>query len=149
MASSASAFFSEVVAPGRAHLGESFKYQELRSDLDVWRDGKLLTRERQLVRPRDGLLAMQLGGYSHFGSAYVLDSKSRAAGIEEAGLEDHVVVSSSELTSGGRCIRSLGYRAFDLELAFERIAARLLDSHRVPPVCDRTGHARSVAIPQA
>jgi len=51
MAGSARLLLTEIIAPGRVHRGELFAYDELRSNLDLWRDGTLLARERQILRP--------------------------------------------------------------------------------------------------
>ena len=119
MAAGARLFLAEALTPGRAHQGELFAYQELRSDLDVWREGRLIARERQLLRPAEGHLPARLGPYRHFGSAYLMgghmpDLDWAGYGVE-AGL--------SELASAGDyCLRVLGQRAYEVEAALASAA---------------------------
>lgn len=91
---------------------------------------------------------MRLSGFSHFGSAYVLGCEAGAVDIEEWSPEERLILSSSELGDGGHCIRALGHRAYDLELAFG-IAARLIHPTGVAPVSEGTSQARAVAATQA
>lgn len=108
LAQDARLFLAEIVSPGRAHRGELFTYRELRSDLDVWQDGRLVARERQLLQPANGLVPQQLGGHTHYASAYVF-------GPELPPLPDVPLLGVSELASGGHCLRALGSRSCDLE----------------------------------
>ena len=112
-------FLAEIVAPGRVHQcgqGELWAYDELRLDTDVRCDGLLAARERQCIRPTGADLRTQLGGNTHFGSAYVFGAELDAGQEEDC--------AASRLAFGGTCERFLGASAFEIEDAIQRTAAQ-------------------------
>ncbi len=54
--SSASLLYFDWIAPGRVAMGEVFGYQNLRWELDLSLDGKLIARERYHLQPADDSL---------------------------------------------------------------------------------------------
>ncbi|HLY67260.1 MAG TPA: urease accessory protein UreD [Chloroflexota bacterium] len=121
MAGSAHVLLAEAVAPGRAHRGELFAYDELRSDLDVWCDGSLIARERQVLRPRASMLCAHLGPYGYFASAYALGPETLRFDCASLPISPTVPWGVSELARGGVCMRLLGQRMFDLEQALANL----------------------------
>ena len=142
IASTANLLLAEALAPGRTLRGELFAYNEFRSDLDVWRAGQLVARERQRVRPEEGLVAVQLGPHGYAASAYILGPAAAEPTLEfeqPPGVE----LCTLALAYGGRCARLFGQRAIDLELALASVRDAWLRAGdgRDPfgPVPPRTG----------
>ena len=121
LATSSSVAVSDGITAGRMHSGEWLAYDELRMDLDVWRDGRLAARERQSITPGQDDVAGQLGPYSCHASAYFLGPDVR---LPSTGLDspDDLLVGTSELAGGGFCARVLGQRACEVESALARLA---------------------------
>lgn len=69
---SASLLFFEWIAPGRVAMGETFLYQNLRWELDLMSDGKLLARERFDLNPSDSSLEALKARFpaAHYVSVY-------------------------------------------------------------------------------
>jgi urease accessory protein len=111
---------SDTLSPGRVHSGEQFAYRRVRSELDVWRDGLLLARERALVEPDPALRTALFGQFSHVSSAYVF-GPARPPCLEAG---PNTRVGSSELARGGWYIRALADRASTLDELFGQLQAQ-------------------------
>ena len=100
--------------------GEDFAYRQVRLDIDVCCAGKLMARERALVRPDPALRQAQFGDFSHTAGMYVLGQGEPPTPESE----DSVRVGVSELAHGGWYVRALANRAADLEASLGRLHAR-------------------------
>ena len=111
---------SEPAAPGRAHLGEHFAYDELLLDLDIWQDGVLTARDRHRVRP-GGQPLPHLGPSTHFASLYAIGPGASALESHFAArpVSDALASGMSELAHGGRYAWLLANRAYDLQTALD------------------------------
>jgi urease accessory protein len=112
--------FAEVLAPGRARFGEEFAYAQVRLELDVWRDSKLVARERALVRPDAGLRSAQFGTATHTAGLYMLGPGQPPL----ADLAANPSVGWTALAHGGRHLRAVANRAAELDDLLQLLATR-------------------------
>ena len=108
---------AEVLSPGRVTHGEAFAYRQVRLDLDVLCAGRLVARERALIRPDEAVRQAQFGAFSHTATVYVLGAG--AAPVPEPAAVARVGV--SELAQGGWYVRALASRAADVEASVSRV----------------------------
>jgi urease accessory protein len=110
---------AEALAAGRVQHGEQFAFTQVRLDLDVWRAGELVARERALVRPDRAVQAAQFGAATHTAGVYLL---GRGEPSIECGRAD-TLVGRTPLASGGWYVRALSNRAAALDDVLQRLHA--------------------------
>lgn len=108
---SASLLYFDWLAPGRVAMGEIFAYQNLRWELDLTLDGRLIARERYDLRPDDDSLQALRGGFpaAHYLSVYaagVMAANWPAAALD-ALHNEAVYLGHGPLTGGVQVIRAL------------------------------------------
>ena len=124
IAASSRVLIAEGMTAGRMHAGEWLAYEELRMDLDIWRDGGLVARERQAIQPAAQVIQGQLGPYSCHASTYLLGPRAACTSSAWAPpFGEGVLLGASELAAGGMCARVLGQRAHDVEAALAGLAS--------------------------
>ncbi|HSI85676.1 MAG TPA: urease accessory protein UreD [Candidatus Methylacidiphilales bacterium] len=74
VASDASLLFFEWLSPGRVASGESFQYEQLRWDTNIWQNERLLVRECYTLSPRDSSLSSMRMTYenAHYLACFAL-----------------------------------------------------------------------------
>jgi urease accessory protein UreH len=110
LAHDARALIADLLTPGRVQFGECFAYHQVRLDLDVTREAKLVARERAVIRPNQDLHGAMWGKSSHVASAYLL-GPGEAPQLANRGPQ----VGATELANGGWFVRALADRASDLD----------------------------------
>jgi urease accessory protein len=120
LADGARALVAESLSPGRVQFGEQFAYRQVRLDLDVSCNSRLLARERASIRPDAGLQCAQLGGFSHVAGAYLLGAGEAPCVAAGEGTR----VGATELARGGWLVRALADRATALDDLLNGLSAR-------------------------
>ena len=108
---SASLLFFEWLSPGRVAMGEVFAYQNLRWELDLSVDGKLIARERYDLRPENHSLEALRARFpaAHYLSIYAAGTMTRnwpAAALDALNCEN-VSLGHGPLDCGVHVIRVL------------------------------------------
>ncbi|MEO8615419.1 MAG: urease accessory protein UreD [Luteolibacter sp.] len=107
----ASLLFFDWIAPGRVAMGETFAYEELRWELDLSLDGKLIARERYHLRPDDQSLEALRAKFpaAHYLSVYAAGgiAENWPAEILDGLNGDDVYLGHGQLTGGVCLIRAL------------------------------------------
>jgi urease accessory protein len=120
MESGARVMVADVLSPGRVEHGEEFAYNQVRLDLDVCCAGRLVARERALVRPEPSLRQARFGDFTHTAGVYVLGEGEAPTPARE----DTLQLGVTELAHGGWYVRALANRAADLEAALGQLHRR-------------------------
>lgn len=135
---SSSLLFFEWLAPGRVAKGEIFAYQNLRWELDLSVDGKLVARERFDLRPDNHSLEALRVRFpaAHYLSVYAAGDMTRSwpgAELDVLTNED-ISLGHGPLRSGVHVIRALCRDSLSARRLLEELR-RLLYSHagQVPP----------------
>ena len=150
LASGATLFWWEVLAPGRQAAGEKFAFERLRVESDVRALDRLVLRENFLLEPREKPLAVmaRMGDYSHVASFYAFQVGRSVAFWRR--LEDELnhltrertqrgeaQWGASTLVSDGVLVRGLSASnrfVHPALIEFWRLARRsLMGDHAVPP----------------
>lgn len=129
LAAGARLVWSEVLSPGRLHRGERFAHQQVRSSLDVYREGALVARERQVLCPAAGDVESRLGGYTHVGTVYGL-GEGFSHPLPASACRGDLDMGLSVLAVPGFFARVLGLRAEDVLKACAALALTESDGLR-------------------
>ncbi|MBZ5750449.1 urease accessory protein UreD [Metabacillus rhizolycopersici] len=124
MSSTAVFYYTDIITPGWSLDGKLFQYKKLTSKMKIFIDGQLEVFDHQLLVPEKQLEDfMQLEGYSHLGTMFMIHHK-----INEALIEDIRIVLStiphdvrfgiSMLNIKGLSIRVLASSTPVIELVF-------------------------------
>jgi urease accessory protein UreH len=119
MQASSRVLLAETLAPGRVRYGEQFAFTQVRLDLDVWRAGELIARERALVRPDPAVHAAQSGPRTHTAGVYVLGPSEREQTID--GPCGDMLIGRTPLARGGWHVRAVSNTAAALDDVLERL----------------------------
>jgi urease accessory protein len=111
MAAGARALVTDSLSPGRVQFGEQFAYRQVRLDLDVWCESRLIARERASIKPDPALRCAQWGSFSHVAGAYLL-GPGPAPDLATAG---GTQVGATALAGGGWFVRALADRATEID----------------------------------
>jgi urease accessory protein len=111
----------EPLAPGRVLFGEEFAYSRVQLEVDAYCGGRLVARERAVIRPGDASLrTAQFGPAIHTAGVYQLGCGESPV---DSGAEG-VWVGCTQLAHGGWYFRAVASRAAELDRMLERLAAR-------------------------
>ncbi|EZH65468.1 hypothetical protein DH09_17745 [Bacillaceae bacterium JMAK1] len=133
--SSSSFIWTDLIAPGREHRGESFCYYELEQRMEVYLEGRLLALDAFRFQPeKDALQSVGvLGEYQYVGSIWFFSEATSS--IDVKGLHDELVsisdckVGITRLEDRGLHIRMLSNDQWHLKKQVEKFAQRFASLH--------------------
>ena len=134
---SASLLFFEWLAPGRVAMGEVFAYQNLRWELDLSIDEKLVARERYDLRPENHSLEALRARFpaAHYLSVYAAGAMTRdwpAAALDALTGED-VSLGHGPLDNGVHVIRALCRDSLSARKLMETLRRLLYSNAAINP----------------
>ncbi|ODA39913.1 urease accessory protein UreD [Desulfosporosinus sp. BG] len=143
ISSKASAFFWEIIAPGRVARQELFKYNLLDQQTNIFLDRELIFSDRFLLEPPKALPFLNtwcsplglMHGYSHMGTFWAIDPNlqkvilellQRDNDIENSFMEHlakrfNVLIAGSAICKHAYCFRALGNSAENIQESFKEI----------------------------
>ncbi len=133
----ASLLFFDWIAPGRVAMGETFAYEELRWELDLLLDEKLIARERYQLRPDDQSIEALRAKFSaaHYLSVYAAGGMARhwPAEMLDSLTGDDVYLGHGPLTGGVYLIRALCRDSLSARKLIETLRPLLYTSAGLQP----------------
>lgn len=133
--------FFEWLSPGRVASGESFQYQELLWDTDVYMDEKLTARERYTLNPADESISSLTMTFpnAHYIGCYLNSIPLPIGAIQALNCSD-VFIGSSDLPNGGHTIKAICNGALAARKTISTLRKILYASDgKIPPNLGRFG----------
>ncbi|TDL32657.1 urease accessory protein UreD [Jeotgalibacillus sp. S-D1] len=131
MAETAHLLYSDIVTPGWSGDERLFPYEEIRSDVSVFINGRLAVKDRFLFQPGSSPLSAPLlmEEHTHMGTLLLVSPQITADFIEvlqrELGESDEVKIGVSQLPVSGFCVRALAGDSGSIEDLFAEVEKRL------------------------
>lgn len=116
-------YYTDIITPGWSEDGKLFQYKKLVSKMKIFINGELQVFDHQLLNPGENLQQlMQLEGYSHLGTLFMIHPKVDEQLIGKIRTTLHSVANSrygiSSLSGNGLSIRILALSTPDIESIF-------------------------------
>lgn len=127
MADTAHLVYSDLVTPGWSADEKLFSYEEIRSDLTVYLNGRAAVKDRVLFQPGISPLSVPLlmEEHTHMGTLLVVSPQITSAFVEVLqkglGQSAEVKIGVSELPIPGFCVRAIGGNSGSIEDIFEEV----------------------------
>lgn len=116
-------YYTDIITPGWSEDGKLFQYRKLSSKMKIFINGELQVYDHQLFVPDENLQnLMQLEGFSHIGTLFMIHPQVDESLIEKIRISLHSVKHSrfgiSTLSANGLSIRVLAISTPDIETIF-------------------------------
>ncbi|WP_160647950.1 urease accessory protein UreD [Chengkuizengella marina] len=112
---------SEILTPGRIHLGERFDYESFTNTMKVYRKNKLIAWDRFHLNPSKHQFETwgAFENYTHMGTFWIFSkyvSEHLLQLIRDSLSESPNILAGASFTcEQGICVRMLGYKAWELQ----------------------------------